>query len=271
MTDIVLVEKVLNEDNTNSGVTIVTLNTPDNLNALSTQMRQALTATFESLQSDTETVAIILTGSGRAFTAGLDLKELGQKGMNTRTDSDAQPKSESQTTDLQKAVRSVGKPVIGAINGFAITGGFELALACDILIASDTARFADTHVRMGVVPGWGLSQRLSRLIGVSRAKELSFTGNFLDAQTAERWGLVNSIHPQDELMPYCLKLARDIVSVNQQTLKTVHHLIDYGWEGTLTEGLEAELDASRQQNQNLGAQELEQNRLAVQSRGRDQQ
>ena len=273
MTDIVRVEKVINADDTLSGVTTVTLNSPDNLNALSTQMRETLTGVFEMLKTDTDTLAIVLTGSGRAFTAGLDLKELGQKGMNTDANqgSGQGSKQGSQTTDLQKAVRSVGKPVIGAINGFAITGGFELALACDILIAADTARFADTHVRMGVVPGWGLSQRLSRLIGVSRAKELSFTGNFLDAATAERWGLVNSVHSPDELMPYCLKLAHDIVSVHQDTLREVHRLIDLGWESTLAEGLEAERDTSRRQNQNLAADALEQNRLAVQSRGRDQQ
>lgn len=245
------------------GVTTVTLNRPDNLNALSTELRRTLAEVFETLKNDNTTQVIILTGNGRAFTAGLDLKELGQRGMNT-------PSSESDGIDLQSAIREVGKPVIGAINGFAITGGFELALACDILIASTEAKFADTHVRMGVVPGWGLSQRLSKLIGASRAKQLSFTGNYLDAETAERWGLVNIVLPPEELLPYCQQLAKDMTSVNQETLKEVHRLIDYGCENTLTEGLLEEKRASRSQNQGLSADTLETNRLNVQSRGREQ-
>ena len=255
MTDIVLTE-------TNEGVTTVTLNRPEHLNALSVELRQKLGKIFIKLRNDTETQVIILTGNGRAFTAGLDLKELGQQGMNA-------PSSGNDTVDLQKAIREVGKPVIGAINGFAITGGFELALACDILIASTEAKFADTHVRMGVVPGWGLSQRLSRLIGASRAKQLSFTGNYLAAETAERWGLVNEVLEPDELLPYCQKLAKDITSVNQDTLKEVHRLIDYGWENSLAEGVDEERRASREKNSDLKANTLEQNRLNVQSRGRE--
>jgi enoyl-CoA hydratase len=255
MSDIVLIE-------TSEGVTTVTLNRPEHLNALSVELRQKLGEVFIRLKDDVETRVIILTGNGRAFTAGLDLKELGQKGMNT-------PSSDNETVDLQKAIREVGKPVIGAINGFAITGGFELALACDILIASTDAKFADTHVRMGVVPGWGLSQRLSRLIGASRAKQLSFTGNYLDAATAERWGLVNVVLAPDELLPYCQKLAKDITSVNQDTLKEVHRLIDYGWENSLAEGVDEERRASRGKNRGLEADTLEQNRLNVQSRGRE--
>lgn len=256
--DMVLVDK-------DNGVATVTLNRPDNLNALSMALRQKLAEAFFELRQDEAIRAIILTGSGRAFTAGLDLKELGQTGMNT-----GETKG-SQTADLQDAIRSVGKPVIAAINGFAITGGFELALACDILIASSEARFADTHVRMGVVPGWGLSQRLAALVGASRAKELSFTGNYLDAETAERWGLVNSVHAPADLLPYCQKIARDIVSVNQSTLKEVHRLIDYGLENTLGAGIEEERRISRAENQDLAADQLEENRLNVQSRGRDQQ
>ena len=255
MTDIVLTE-------TTEGVTTVTLNRPEHLNALSVELRQKLGEVFIKLRNDTETQVIILTGNGRAFTAGLDLKELGQQGMNA-------PSPGNDTVDLQKAIREVGKPVIGAINGFAITGGFELALACDILIASTEAKFADTHVRMGVVPGWGLSQRLSRLIGASRAKQLSFTGNYLAAETAERWGLVNEVLEPDELLPYCQKLAKDITSVNQDTLKEVHRLIDYGWENSLAEGVDEERRASREKNSDLKANTLEKNRLNVQSRGRE--
>ena len=176
----------------------------------------------------------------------------------------------NKPTDLQVAIRSVGKPVIGAINGFAITGGFEIALMCDILIASTTARFADTHVRMGVVPGWGLSQRLSQLIGVSRAKELSFTGNYLDAETAEKWGLVNRIVEPIDLIPHCQQLARDICSVDQATLKTVHELIDFGCEHTLAGGLAEEKTRSSTQSGDTSPQRLNQRREVVMTRGRDQ-
>ena len=165
----------------------------------------------------------------------------------------------------------MGKPVIAAVNGVAITGGFELALACDILVASSEARFADTHVRMGVVPGWGLSQRLARLIGASRAKQLSFTGNFLDAHTAARWGLVNEVLPADELLSHCKQMAKDICSANPDTLREVHRLIDYGWDHTLEEGIDEERRASSSSNKNLEADTLEENRLQVQSRGREQQ
>ncbi|MBO6655662.1 MAG: enoyl-CoA hydratase [Pseudomonadales bacterium] len=257
--DIVLTE-------TTDNITTVTLNRPDALNALSTDLRRRLAEVFQQLKGDDNTQVIILTGNGRAFTAGLDLKELGEKGMNT----DAQRSRAENNPDLQSAIRNVGKPVIGAINGFAITGGFELALACDILIASTEAKFADTHVRMGVVPGWGLSQRLSQLVGVSRAKQLSFTGNYLDAETAERWGLVNVVLEPGELLPYCRKLAANITSVNQDTLKEVHRLIDFGWENSLGEGIAEERRTSQAENQGLAAETLEENRLNVQARGRDQ-
>lgn len=249
---------------TSEGVTTVTLNRPDSLNALSIALRLRLAEVFGELRDDDATRVIILTGAGKAFTAGLDLKELGQKGMNTS-------RAKRDGVDLQQAIREVGKPVIAAINGFAITGGFELALACDILIASTEAKFADTHVRMGVVPGWGLSQRLARLIGVSRAKQLSFTGNYLDAETASRWGLVNEVLPADELLPYCQQIARDICSANPETLKEVHRLIDFGWEHSLKEGIIEERAASGNLNRDLDAATLETNRLQVQSRGREQQ
>lgn len=256
MTNVITVEK-------DQGVTIVTLNRPDKLNALSVELRQAIGDTFVALKDDTDTRVVILTGAGRAFTAGLDLKELGQTGMGTDT-------SRSETVNVVGAMRNLGKPIIGAINGIAITGGFEIALACDILIASSEARFADTHVRMGVVPGWGLSQRLARLIGTSRAKQLSFTGNYLDAEKAERWGLVNEVLPQDELLPYCRQLALDICSVNPETLREVHQLIDFGWENSLADGLKEEASRSSATNRGLAAETLEERRLAVQERGRDQ-
>jgi enoyl-CoA hydratase len=114
-----------------------------------------------------------------------------------------------------RAVESCGKPVIGAVNGVAITGGFELALACDILIASENARFADTHALVGIMPGWGLSQKLQRIVGTARAREMSFSGRFINARTALDWGLVNEVVPHEDLLPRCLELANDITGNDQ--------------------------------------------------------
>ena len=258
---------------TTDHITTVTLNRPEHLNALSRELRRAITETFVALKDDPGTRVIILTGAGRAFSAGLDLKELGKTGLDSskvaKPDQPDDDPARAQV-DLHDAVRSVGKPVIGAINGFAITGGFEIALMCDILIASTNARFADTHVRMGVVPGWGLSQRLAQLIGASRAKELSFTGNYLDAETAERWGLVNRILDPADLLPHCQQLARDICSVDPATLNTVHELIDFGWEHTLGEGLLEEKTRNTDQNADTSPAALDQRRSVVMSRGRNQ-
>ncbi|MEC8349678.1 MAG: enoyl-CoA hydratase, partial [Pseudomonadota bacterium] len=187
---------------TKAGVTTVTMNRPKALNALSAALRNELAEVFTELAQDEATEVVVFTGTGRAFTVGLDLKELGgEKAADTVINK-----------DLGKAMLNLNKPIIGAINGYAITGGFELALMCDFMIASQDAKFADTHARVGVVPGWGLSQRLPRLIGINRAKELSLTGNYLDAETAYAWGLVNRVVPAGELMTTAKQLASDIVS-----------------------------------------------------------
>jgi enoyl-CoA hydratase len=243
------------------GITRLTLNRPEHLNALSSDLKVAIVDAFLAAKEDEATRVIILTGAGRGFCAGLDLKELGTSGLG----GGAHPSG----IDLVAAVRGVGKPVIGAINGFAITGGFELALLCDILVGSSEARFADTHVRMGVVPGWGLSQRLAQLIGASRAKELSFTGNYLTAEKAERWGLINDVTTPDELLPHCERIAADIVSVNQSTLRTVRHLIDHGQEHSIAEGMGEEIRLGRENGNDLTPSALERRRLSVQERGRD--
>ena len=241
---------------TQNGITTVTLNRPEQLNALSYELRAAITDTFVSLRDDEVTKVIILTGAGRAFCAGLDLKELGQEGFS-------QP-----AVDLHGAVSQVGKPIIGAINGFAVTGGFEIALMCDILVGSTNAAFADTHVRMGVVPGWGLSQKLASLIGASRAKELSFTANYLDAETADRWGLINRVVEPEELLTHCEQLAAEICQADALTLRAVHELIDFGVQNGLGAGLEEERYRSTAHQGNLTADTLEERRKNVTSRGR---
>lgn len=247
------------------GITLVTLNRPEALNALSRALREAIVETFERLTRDARAEVIILTGAGRAFTAGLDLKELGGESRG------AEGTRAVTSGDLEKAVHGFGRPIIGAINGYAITGGFELALMCDFLIASTEARFADTHARVGVVPGWGLSQRLPRLIGINRAKELSLTGNYLDAARALEWGLVNRVVAPVDLLPTCRALAKDILSTDRSTRLAIKRIMDEGWEATLTDGLEIEARASAEHARTeLTSDKVASRRRSIQDRGRSQ-
>jgi enoyl-CoA hydratase len=246
------------------GVATVTLNRPEAMNALSKALRADLAAAMREVAGDASIRAIILTGAGtRAFTAGLDLKELGADTSNlgaaNATGADENP---------VKAIELCPQPVIGAINGVAITGGFEVALACDIRIASTNARFADTHARVGVMPGWGLSQKLSRLIGISRAKELSLTGNFLDAETACAWGLVNRVVAPDELLPAAQALARDIASADPDMVRAYKSLIDDGYALPFGGAMALEQARSSAANRSVRADEVEARRLAVMERGR---
>lgn len=247
-------------------VAVVTLNRPEAMNALSAALRAELAATMVELEADSSIHVVILTGAGdRAFTAGLDLKELGADTSNL---------GDANATDAQrnpvKAIEGCSKPVIGAINGVAITGGFELALACDVLIASTNARFADTHARVGILPGWGLSQKLSRLIGIYRARELSFTGNFLDAQTARDWGLVNRVVAPEDLLPTARALAADMASIDPAMLKAYKALINQGFERSFGDGMALEAQISGAANGQVSADEVEGRRLAVMDRGRTQ-
>ena len=247
------------------GVATVTLNRPEAMNALSKALRRELYETFTALNDDDAVRAVVLTGAGRAFTAGLDLKELG-------SDPEGMRAANATTADENPvlAIESCRKPVVGAINGVAITGGFEVALACDVLIASTEARFADTHARVGILPGWGLSQKLSRLIGIYRAKELSLTGNFLDARTAEAWGLVNRVVESADLLPTAQKLAADMASVPPATLAAYKALIDEGFALDYGAGLAHEQVVSTAANRNVTPEQVEENRRAVQARGRSQ-
>ena len=248
------------------GIAVVTLNRPEAMNALSRGLRAELARAMRSVDADDSVRCVILTGAGeRAFTAGLDLKELGADTSNLGA-----ANAESADENPVKAIEICRKPVIGAINGVAITGGFEVAIACDILIASTNARFADTHARVGIMPGWGLSQKLSRLIGISRAKQLSFSGNFLDAETACAWGLVNSVVPANELLTHAKALARDIASVEPAMVQTYKRLIDDGYALPFGMAMEHEARVSRAANGQVSAEEVEARRMAVIERGRTQ-
>ncbi|MBI3303269.1 MAG: enoyl-CoA hydratase [Deltaproteobacteria bacterium] len=246
------------------GIVTLTLNRPAAMNALSRELRMAIVQAFADLRDDPDAGVVILTGAGRAFCAGMDLKELGSA---TPTDTGS---AVGGTEDVVQAMSKFDRPIIGAINGFAITGGFELALACDVLIASSAARFADTHARLGFLPGWGLSQKLSCLIGVYRAKELSLTGNYLSAEQAAAWGLVNRMVAPEELLPTCRALAKDILSCVPEVVRSMKRVIDEGFATTLAEGLKIEYEAWRVRARQVTPEAVAERRAAVQQRGREQ-
>jgi enoyl-CoA hydratase len=241
---------------------LVTLNRPQAMNALSRELRAAIADTFDALEADPGIRVAVLTGAGKAFCAGLDLKELGQ-GTDTVQGS----------VTTRDPVTSMGRftgPIIGAINDVAITGGFEIALACDVLICSSEARFADTHGRVGILPGWGLSQKLSRTIGIYRAKELSLTGNFLSAEQARDWGLANRVVPAAELIPASLKLAADMLTLVPECLSGYKRLIDQGYGESFGEALETERRFSGAANKTVRSAEIEARREAIRQRGQTQ-
>ena len=244
-------------------IVTVTLNRPASLNALSRELRRRITETFQTLAADPSARVVILTGAGRAFCAGIDLKELGsgEARVGTPRNPDADP------TAAMAAFRG---PIIGAINGAAITGGFEIALCCDLLIGTPGTRFADTHGRVGIHPGWGLSQRLSRLVGISRAKEISLTGNFVDASTAERWGLVNRIVAAEDLLPTCQRLAQDMLSLEPSMLLSYKRLMDEGYALSFGEAMQLEARIADVHNAAVDPEAVEARRLSVLARGRQQ-
>jgi enoyl-CoA hydratase len=242
------------------GCALLTLNRPQALNALSAALRGALVQTLHTFDADDSLRVVVLTGTGKAFCAGLDLRELGTDGVPTLGDAN----------DPVRALAAFGKPVIAALNGAAVTGGFELALACDVLLASTEARFADTHARIGVIPGWGLSQKLSRLIGLPRAKEMAFSGNFIDAATAERWGLVNRVLSPDALLSDALALAADMASAEPGMLRAYKRLIDEGFDLPMAEAMALEARRSMEWAATQAPEELARRRDAVQQRGRAQ-
>ena len=244
------------------GIATLTLNRPEQMNALSMELRRMLVEELEALRYDEDIGVVILTGAGRAFCAGLDLKEMGGERP-------AEAVGPGELPDPPQMLRTLRQPVIGAINGVAVTGGFEIALSCDVLIAATEARFADTHARVGLLAGWGLSQRLSRIVGPNRARELSLTGNYLSAERAERWGLVNRVVPRDDLMPTCEALARDMLSCVPEVLFEYKSLIDRGFDLALGDAMTYESEIARR-HPNPEPEVVAARRAGIQRRGRAQ-
>lgn len=248
-------------DTSASGYAVVTLNRPREMNALSKQLCTSFSRAVATLEADPAIRVLIVTGNGRAFCAGLDLKELS---------ADGNVSGFIQDNDPVRALNRFTGPIIGAINGAAVTGGFELALACDILLASSASRFADTHARVGVIPGWGLSQKLSRLVGIARAKEISFTGNFVSASEALAMGLVNRVVPPDRLLDDARQLASDMLSAVPGILPTYKQLIDEGYSYSFGDAMRLEQVQSAAWNQSMSSDAIAQRRTSVLERGRAQ-
>jgi enoyl-CoA hydratase len=245
-----------------NGLATVTLNRPRSLNALSRELLDRLAETIARLAADESVRVMILTGAGRAFCAGLDLKEIGAGQGSLGNHALPAP------GDPVAALERFPGPVIGAINGAAVTGGFELALACDVLLASTDARFADTHARLGMASGWGLSQKLSRAVGIYRAREISLGGNWVSAEQAATWGFVNRVCAPEALMPAARTLAADMLSAQPGMLVRYKSIINDGFAATFGAGMALERQRAHEFNRRVGAAEIEQRRESVRAHNR---
>ena len=249
-------------------VATITLNRPDQRNALNRDVRRALPEAITNCDADDAVDVMILTGADPAFCAGVDLKEFGGGQVQ---DGEGFAHVGDGRTSFRGALPPHIKPLIGAVNGVAVTGGFEVALNCDFLIGSDRARFSDTHARVGVMPGWGLTVLLAQRIGIARAKQMSFTGNYIDARTALEWGLLNHVVPHDELLPFCRKLAADIVSNDQMGVRRMLQTYNEVTGTTVDEGWEIEQRVSRAwEGPGFDPASIEARRGAIVERGRQQ-
>jgi enoyl-CoA hydratase len=258
MSDVVLYE-------VSERIATITLNRPEARNALSSAVLRRLPELLRQADADAEVDVVILTGADPAFCAGLDLKELGSNGGNLGAGGGAD--GSANRDGARGPFPPMTKPVIGAVNGVAITGGFELALNCDFLIASEHAKFGDTHTRVGVMPGWGLTVLLPQAVGVRRAREMSYTGNFMAADEALAFGLVNHVVSHEALIPAARRLALDIIGNEQDGVRQMK--ATYGEIHAETDGWRTEaVNAARWQREMFSPEKVAARRLAIQQRGR---
>lgn len=248
---------------TTDQVMTITFNRPSVRNAINGPLRRGMRQAMKDAEDSPEVSVVVLTGTDPAFCAGLDLREVGQGNPEVIG---------SQTSGSTRPFPPMTKPIIGAVNGPAITGGFELALACDFLIASERAAFADTHARVGVMPGWGLTPLLVDAVGVRLAREISLTGNFVSAQEAVDWGLANRMVAHEDLMPTVYRLAADIVGNDQAGVKRMLKTYAEQQETRLDDGwrLEGEASVTFRSAIDFDPAEVEARRKGIIERGRGQ-
>jgi enoyl-CoA hydratase len=244
---------------THDGVAVLTLDRPQRRNALTSALMVALAETMARLDADGTVGSIVLTGRDPAFCAGLDLGELSSSGDNLKIDETGRPWPRLST------------PVIGAVNGPAVTGGLELVLHCDFAVASERAAFADTHTRVGILPSWGLSVLLPQAVGLRRAKQMSFTGNYVPAEVAMQWGLLNRVVPHAELLQAATQLARDVCSNDQAAVAALLNLYNDNAADQTAPGQRREWHLARKwHDQVYRPERVAARQMGIRERGRSQ-
>lgn len=212
-------------------IAVITLNRPERHNSFCQDLLINLYDCLDEAERDPGVRVSILTGNGKSFCSGIDLSVIGKDNL-------LDPRGDGK--ELPDILESCKKPIIGAVNGNAITGGFELALNCDFLIASENAKFTDSHAKVGIHPGWGMTQLLQQAVGRRMAKQMSFTCKPITAQEALRLGLVNEVVPLAELMPRAMQIAQDICAVNPEIMSKMKDLIELRDEVSFDEAFRRE-------------------------------
>ena len=216
-------------------IATITLNRPEALNAFSKEVIDEVLQALEDIRNDENVRVVVLTGAGeKAFSAGADIKAM--KGMNALKARELSLMGEKLCSSLE----NLEKPVIAAINGYALGGGLEVAMACDLRIASENARMGQTEINIGLIPGWGGTQRLTRLVGKTKAKELVFTGKMIDAKTAEQLGIVNMVFPAEEFREKVRQFAKELAAKAPVALRVAKALINKGADMSLDSAIALE-------------------------------
>ena len=223
-------EMILSE--TRSRVGLITLNRPQALNALNNQLMREVMDAFESFDQDDGIGAMVITGNEKAFAAGADIKEMADKSVTEMMDSDH--------VAVFGRIRTIQKPVIAAVSGWALGAGCEVALSCDMIVASESAKFGQPEINIGVIPGAGGTQRLTRAVGKAIAMEMILNNRTLSAQEAYQFGLVNRVVPVSEYLDEALKLADEIASRAPLAVRAAKKMINQSYERTLSDGLAEE-------------------------------
>ena len=216
---------------------VITLNRPERRNAINQQLLIRLYDALDAVTVRSDVRVIIITGNGPSFCAGLDLGAIGKENL-------FDPRGDG--SDLPDLMRACKKPIIAAVNGHAITGGFELALNCDFIVAAENAQFSDTHARVGIHPGWGMTQLLQQTVGQRRAKQISFACQPIYAHTALAWGLVNEVLPREHLLDRAKTIAAQIVQADPQLLGVIKTLIENRNRSPLEQAFDKERSGFKQ-------------------------
>ncbi|WP_374764820.1 enoyl-CoA hydratase [Yunchengibacter salinarum] len=212
------------------GVGQITLNRPDALNALNQELLSELAQALTALDADADIGCIVITGSEKAFAAGADIKEMADKSFTDAL-------SEDMFADINQTFATLKKPVIAAVSGYALGGGCEIAMACDFIVAAENARFGQPEIKLGVIPGIGGTQRLTRLVGKAKAMDMMLTGRMMDAEEAERSGMVSRIVPTEDLADAVAEIAGTIAGLSRPSVMLAKEATNKALETTLAEGI----------------------------------